>query len=345
MRKMILILMLSSLNLYAFKGVYELSVLNSKDEVIARGSSFILNNKFITSFHLLNSKIVEAERIVAKYNEEILDLTIVFYDEFYDILILTPYDNRKLEASFEISEECSSSLTGVGFYKGKLLAIELGSFEKTEINEVYRVNKYLRNGFSGGAIFNEKAKICGIIILSSELNSSSIAVGSSILEKAVNSANEIKDISQIRKEEGIEIEIKSQEEFDYLIKNRASDKQIVINLKYLKEKEFNILNTYNIVIKVDNFLNSLVVNNSENILIENLKTYNLEIEDSASVSVRNSIFYEDNALQITNSRDIFVDNNSFFNNKSAIVLNSIPRTEIAFKANRFKNSSNVLVSN
>ena len=171
MKKMLTVLtiMLCSLSLSAsnLDGVYQLVVENSAGQELSAGTGFYVNRGtnttplILTSYHLLNSRLLEADSVRLKSNKDV-DLYVLAHDELNDVLVLEP--SKQLGVlSFDITTSCSGPYTSIGYHKGRLIAAEFDGMEYSNIDGVIKIPSYLAKGFSGAPIFNDKARICGMV--------------------------------------------------------------------------------------------------------------------------------------------------------------------------------------
>ncbi|MBN1114246.1 MAG: trypsin-like peptidase domain-containing protein, partial [Oligoflexia bacterium] len=178
MRTLIFLLLLTSSVIalpQQMEGVYLLELADRDGKIISKASGFTSGNVLFTSFHFLNSRLLEADKVfVTGSGNRKYDVSVIGYSELNDILLLeAPADGQR---EFLIAEKCRPPYFVAGFYRDTPLIIKSDYAQKTELRGVYRLPVYLKKGFSGSPLLDEAARVCGMVVLSSEQNASSVAV-------------------------------------------------------------------------------------------------------------------------------------------------------------------------
>ncbi|MFH1222933.1 MAG: hypothetical protein V1647_01150 [Pseudomonadota bacterium] len=211
----ILMLLWAARGLFAqgLDGVYQIELEGMNKEPIARGTGFGIRSYYsqseyiLTSFHLLNARLVEAGALrVKKANGEIEYLKIAAYDELNDILLLSK--NDVAGESFYLTSKCENGLNVAGFYKERMLVMDAKNFIPTDIYGVKKLPVYLNKGFSGAPVFNNGALVCGMVVLSSEMNANSVAVSSVLLNELIkkyeSGERKFYSVRDVKRELGVE---------------------------------------------------------------------------------------------------------------------------------------------
>jgi len=319
MHKYVFLIFIYSFNLYSnLSGVIHIGVLDSLGNVISKASGFVAydaytNEKYIfTSFHLLNINLILAEKIIDLKTNNSLD--ILAYDEVYDVLVL---DANNYDDYFYFSNSCSNNnLLVAGYYKQNLRYANAN--ETKEIDKgIKSINTYLPNGFSGGVVLNDKALVCGMLVLSSEGNSKSIYVDESILKNSLKNKNLNKTlISSIRKELGLEVEIDNNYDLKMFLNTKTNNKQSVIVLKpELNNEIYKIENASNFVLKTKKSVNGIILTNVNNVMLSRfLSTNSLNINNASNLSiVASSFLNKESIINISKSKDLNISGNKFNN--------------------------------
>jgi hypothetical protein len=309
-------------------GVLNLGVLDSSDSLISKASAFVVFDELrqekyiVTSFHVLNKNLLIAESIVDLSTNEKLD--ILAYDEEYDVLILSTKEHQ--DDFFYISKSCSkSNLLVTGYYKDKLRYANVLKARELDVYEsgILSIDTYLPKGFSGSPVLNNQALLCGMVVLSSEGNSSSIYVASYIIERIIREKifNKM-SVSKIRKDLDLEIEVSSNAELKEVLKNKNKNKQKLIVLNpFNPEEVFKVSDNANFIIKSRTKINGISLTNVNNAMLLSLSTKNkVLINQSKNISIVASNFISDNAtIDITSSSNLDIKSNRF-RKKEAIFI-------------------------
>lgn len=326
MKKIILLLLVFSVNANAeLKGVINLGVLDINNKVLANATGFIVtegeNKLVLTSFHLLNINIVLAEKIIDIKTG--LRLEILSYDEDFDLLIL---DGQNYEDSFNLAKNCNENkYLVVGYYKNELRYLDTAKGRTVDTYEkgLKSIDSYLPVGFSGAPVLDSQASVCGLVVLSSQGNSNSIYLDSSIIiEKIAMLKGTNLGISDIRQDLGIEFEIKNNAQLaDFLnSKNKFSQQILMLNPDNLKE-EFTIKYAENLIIKSKKVISKINISKSANIYVSGiLFREQVNIRDSHFITITSCKFSDiKSRINLNNSSNLVISHNQFKNVKSIFI--------------------------
>lgn len=349
----ILMSLASSMMAQDFNGVYQLFVEDQSGKEISAGTGFYVTSEmlskpvFLTSFHLVNSVLINASKIkvFTKENGNVY-LSILGYDELNDILVLDSPVVFSDPLSF--SEYCSSALVVAGYHKGSFMAVSSKEgMSATKLREAKRLAVYLSKGFSGAPVLNENAEVCGMVVLSSEQNASSIAVVSAALKRSIRET-EISGYSvrALRLLMGVEHIVKTQAELGTLISSKPSNAQILVKLSPSTAEDFLIRDTDNLIIEADDKVGKIVVHNSKSIMLRNLNVKRLIVNESSQIFVSNSLFdkYE-KPLFVKDSFEVFVTGCVFKNTTTGVVLKASELNKDQLLNNNIFQSVEAVVSN
>ena len=345
------VLLASSSFAQSFEGVYQLEIDDQNGQSISRGTGFYVNSEqsnksyVITSFHLLNSRLLEAAKIKIVSIGKDIYLKIAAYDELNDVLVL--YSNEIMDEPWSFGKDCKGKIDVAGYHNNKLAAVNVESgLVDTDVGTVKRLSVYLSKGFSGAPLFNDKAQICGMVALSSEQNASSIAVSSEMIKAVLSTVG--KDFYSVRETRiilGVEKVARTQEELDVLLAGSNSTRQLVIGLAPMsKNDKFLVKNASNVIIDAYSDIGKLVVHQSKNIMVRNIKAERLMINESTGVTITGCIFNSlDQALLLKDSSNLYVKGNLFKGIDTGIVLKAASVDEKALaKDNIFVSVSNTI---
>ncbi|MCX6112223.1 MAG: hypothetical protein NTY22_02920 [Proteobacteria bacterium] len=200
-------------------GIYQLEIENDSGLIISRGTGFLVqsksNNKpyVLTSFHLVNARLLDADRVRIKITTGGSKyLKIVAYDELNDMLALSSEGLN--DQALNMSNLCSGDLNVAGYHGEKL--IDLNIKGASTINKgVSKLPIYLTKGFSGAPVMNVNADVCGMVVLSSEQNASSVAVSYNMINNFLDSIDQSTkafSVRELRLLMGIEENVTTQDE-------------------------------------------------------------------------------------------------------------------------------------
>jgi len=330
----------------SFEGVYQLEIENGNGQVISKGTGFYIKPEssvksyVLTSFHLINARLLEAAKIKMSLQGKDSYLKIAAYDELNDILVL--YSEELNEQPWSFGKDCNGKINVTGFHDNKLLAVETEEgLVATEVDAVKRLPVYLSKGFSGAPLFNDRAEVCGMVVLSSENNASSIAVSNEMLRSAINSATkQLYSVRELRIMIGAEKIVHNQEELDGLALDSNAGRQFVVGLAPMnKAQRFIVKNASNIIIDAYSDVGKLLIHQSKNVMVRNVKVERLMINESSDVTVTGCIFNTvSEALLLKGSSNLYVKGNIFRNIETGIVLKASNVDE------KTLNADNVFVS-
>ena len=330
----------------SFDGVYQLGIEDQDGKVISKGTGFYVKleqgarSYVLTSFHLLNSRLLEASRIKIIGETKNIYLKIAAYDELNDVLAL--YSDEISDQTWPLGSECFGGFDIAGYNNGKLGVVSVeDEIEDDTSDNIKRIPIYLRSGFSGAPLFNKKAEVCGMVVLSSEQNASSVAISNDIIRQLLNlRTNLFYSVRELRLMMGAERVAHSQEELDKIILDPNKERQLVIGLAPSKKTQrFVIRDAGNVIVDAYSEINKLLIHRSKNVMVRNLKVDRLMINESSGVSVTGCIFNTlGNALLLKDSSDLYVKGNLFKNIETGIILKASIVDENTL------NSDNVFVS-
>jgi uncharacterized protein YfiM (DUF2279 family) len=313
-------LMSSGIFANSLEGVFSLSVQDSNSKAISSGAGFAIydeNTKkpmILTSFHLVNSVLLGANKIKINNGEYSgSELSILFYDELNDILILSAPNS--LSSFFDISDNCQQKVLVAAYHKDQLLVLNSDEMIQTKFRDLRRLPIYLNKGFSGAPVLNENAGVCGMVALSSESNASSVVITSQALRRAVSL---VKDggfsIKDLRVAMGLEHVVGTQEELNELLSLRQEGMQIIVKLNSRNMADFIIRDAKDIIIEAVNNVNRIVVYNSENIMLRGLSSQRVMIDRSRSVLISSSKFENvQRPILLRDSQDVLIRACTFSN--------------------------------
>jgi len=345
------ILMSSMAFSQGFEGIYQLEIEDSYGNAISRGTGFLVQSEnsskpyILTSFHLVNARLLEANGIKIKMqNGQDRYLNIAGYDELNDILALSA-DGLK-DQPLNMSSTCSGELNVAGYHDGKLLAIdteeEAGAFDK----DINKLSVYLTKGFSGAPVMNQNVGVCGMVVLSSEKNASSIAISYTLINSFLGSIQQntaLFNVRGLRFLMGIEKIARTQTELDSILNNKPADKQVIVNIIPNDPNEkFLIKNVKNAIIEASGSIKRLVIHQSKNVMIRDINAERLIINESQSVTIASCLFDKsDKALFLKDSNDIMVSNNIFRNMNTSVVIKAAQiDTKNLLNTNNFQSVQN-----
>jgi S1-C subfamily serine protease len=321
-RKVIIALtiLLSSMGFsQSLEGIYQLELEDTAGKLISKGTGFLVQHEnskpyIMTSFHLLNSRLLEAENIIVRtQNGDKRSLKITAYDELNDILALSA--EGLAEQPFSASKVCNGNLNVVGYQEGRLLNLDA------------KQDVYLTKGFSGAPVFNSDAEICGMIVLSSEMNASSVAVSASMLKDLLNSIEQNSkafSIRELRSLMGVEKTVRTQEDLEFVLNAPTNRQQLIVNIVPKTAGEtFLIKGGNNAIIEASGGLKRLVIHQSKNIMIRGINIERLIVNESDGITITACMFEQKSkALFLKDSRDVLVSSNVFRNIDTGVVLKS-----------------------
>ncbi|MEI6092073.1 MAG: serine protease [bacterium] len=314
-----------------FEGVYQLEIENNSGHVISKASGFLVRSAkqarpyIITSFHLVNAMLLDADKIKVVTDKGVKKyIQILGYDELNDILALS--SDGIMDQPLVLSNSCTQDLNVAGYHDGSLLAVNINGSDIMG-KGISKLPVYLSKGFSGAPVMNYTAEVCGMVVLSSEQNASSIAVSSQMIEALLDSIqinSRPLSIKTLRLMMGVEKIVSNQSELDLVLSESTNHGQLIINIIPKKpEEKFIIRDASDIVVEGNNSLKSLIVHHSKNIMVRGINTDRLIINESSSITVTNCIFEQKTqALFLKDSRDLLISDNLFKNINTGIVLKS-----------------------
>jgi len=327
----LIFLILLNYNLYSsLSGLINIGITDSSGTLISKAAAFVVydtfNNKkyLLSSFHVLNLNLLLAENIVDLDNKN--NLKILAYDEEFDILVL---DASLYEDYFLINKNCDlTKLVASAYYKDKTRYANLKDIKALDSfnSGIKRTSTYLPKGFSGAPVIDEKALICGMVLLSSEGNSSSIYIDSNLIVNVINEKKLAEQsISSIRRNLGLEVEIDNNNDLRNYLMSKANNKQSVIVLKpEINNEKYTIKNAANFILKSYTNISGIELKNVDNAMLSSVSLLEgLEIINSNNVSVVSSNFIRKEALiNISASNNILVKNNKFINLNAIHISNN-----------------------
>jgi S1-C subfamily serine protease len=338
-RKVIIALtiLLSSMGFsQSLEGIYQLELEDTAGKLISKGTGFLVQHEnskpyIMTSFHLLNSRLLEAENIIVRtQNGDKRSLKITAYDELNDILALSA--EGLAEQPFSASKVCNGNLNVVGYQEGRLLNLDakqdVANFENGGPSDnIRKLYIYLTKGFSGAPVFNSDAEICGMIVLSSEMNASSVAVSASMLKDLLNSIEQNSkafSIRELRSLMGVEKTVRTQEDLEFVLNAPTNRQQLIVNIVPKTAGEtFLIKGGNNAIIEASGGLKRLVIHQSKNIMIRGINIERLIVNESDGITITACMFEQKSkALFLKDSRDVLVSSNVFRNIDTGVVLKS-----------------------
>ena len=332
-------------------GVHEIFLLDKDKQIISKGTSFSVYSEkndevyVATSYHLLNTQLLIAESIVFKYNDSFHELSIINIDKLNDLMLLKPanrnleiYDNLDLSLN---QNDCENDLNIVGYINQRQVVVGADEMSGTEFNNLKKISVFLQAGFSGAPVFSEKTNVCGMVVLSSKNNASSIAIPSRSIKKLINKKyNSSFSIANYRKQENLENNVYDQSQLTKLIE-QASGQQIIVNLA--GNGYFKIQEADNIILNIrSNNIKKLTISDSQNILVSGMIGGKLLIKNSNSITVSNSFFYKHSyGIMLNNSKDLLLEENNFQELKVAILFKNMNYSAIKTVFSKKNNYDNV----
>jgi hypothetical protein len=350
----VLILFFSAFYLKAsvLDNVYRIEIKDSNNKTISKGTGFLIEKnqeKYIfTSFHVLNSKLIKARRINAIEEDGNIyeDLKVVFYDDVHDLLVLKP-DAYVLNTGLRFSSTSCNKTSVVGYNKDKKYALSTGTLKELDGRTYLKsISTYLKAGFSGAPVLNDTAEVCGMVVLSSERNSRSIALSKDFLKNSFNNFEDFpKTISELRKKLNIEFDVFSKEDLIDVFNQVIPGNQIVINIKSRISK-INLSNINNVVFMSDGniYIENFSFQKSSNILIENLLIGNVSLNKVNNFSITLCHFLKNDALKIVASSNLSFLNNVFLSDKPNVSLFSSDFNYKMLSYNKAKNPIEVRIN-
>jgi hypothetical protein len=330
-KRSIIIAMFLSLFSQSLEGVYQLEIEDQDGKVISKGTGFYvrpehsIKSYVLTSFHLLNSRLLEAAKIKIADTGKDIYLKVAAYDELTDVLAL--YSDEMNDRTWTLAKDCSGKINIAGYHSGKFCVIDVeDGMDEISDAAVKRLPVYLSKGFSGAPLLNEKAEVCGMVVLSSEQNASSIAVSNGSLRSVLNNiSKQPYSIRELRVMMGTEKIVHDQEELDRLALDPNNGRQFVIGLAPTeKTQRFVIKNAANVIIDAYSDISKLLIHRSKNIMVRNIKADRLMINESSDVTVTGCIFNTlDQALLLKDSSNLYVKGNLFKGMDTGIVLKAV----------------------
>jgi len=336
-RKMIVTAVLAILpimGLFAqgLEGVYQLELEGYSGEAISRGTGFSVRSPYsgsayvMTSFHLLNARLLEAGGIKIRRNSGRDEyLKIAAYDELNDILLLAGDNIRTLPLN--LSDDCSKTLSVTGYHRDNFMVVDAGVASATRVNGVNTISAYLSKGFSGAPVLNNNASVCGMVVLSSEMNANSVVVSASLLNELIkkyeSGGRAFYTAREVRQQMGVERTVSTQEELNNAISGKSISGQMIINISPRdNNSNFTVKNAQNIIIEADN-VSRLVVHRSRDVMVRGINAQRLIVNESENVTVTSCVFERgDKALFLKDSRNLIVNKNTFRNMNTGVVLMS-----------------------
>lgn len=319
-------LMSSGISANSLEGVFGLSVEDSNSKIISSGAGFAVYDEstkkpiILTSFHLVNSVLLGANKIKIKNGEYSgLELSILFYDELNDILALSAPNS--LSSFFDLSDNCQQKVLVAAYHKDQLLVLNSDEMMQTKFRDLKRLPIYLNKGFSGAPVLNENADICGMVALSSESNASSVVITSQALRKAISlvkyNSFSVKDL---RATMGLEYVVSTQEELNELLSLRQEGTQVIVKLNSRDMSDFIIRDAKDIIIEAVNNVNRIVIYNSENIMLRGLSSQRVMIDRSRSVLISSSRFENvQRPILLRDSQDVLIRACTFSNIEDLVI--------------------------
>jgi hypothetical protein len=314
----------------SFEGVYQLEVENEDGQGISKGTGFYVNSGIsdksyiVTSFHLLNSRLLEAAKIKITNLGKDIYLKIAGYDDLNDILVLS--SKEILDESWSFGKNCNGKVEVTGFHNSKLTAVEVeDGLVNSEVDAVKKLSVYLSKGFSGAPLFNNNAEICGMVVLSSEQNASSIVVSNKIIKSVIATVgSDLYSVREVRIALGVEKIVRNQQDLDRILSESNTTRQLVIGLAPVNKSEtFLVKNANNVIVDAYTDISKLVIHQSKNIMVRNVKAERIMVNESTGVTVTGCIFNSmDQALLLRDSSNLYVKGNLFKGIDTGIVIKS-----------------------
>ena len=326
-----MVIMMTSLGVVAqtFDGIYQIVVENQNGKNLSAGTgSYVYSEELsrsvmLTSFHLVNSVLLDASKIKAKINDgKDMYLSILGYDELNDILVL---DSGSLSSSpLLFSNDCTGSLMVAGYSEGSFTAFGTEGMSATKLSEAKRLSVYLNKGFSGAPVLDDNAGICGMVVLSSKQNASSIAVVNSALKRALReSGTEGYSVRELRMLMGVEHVVKTQDELKELMLSKLTNSQIIVRLSSQNISDFIVSDADNLIIEADPNVSKITISNSKKVMLRGLNVKRVIINNSSQIFIADSIFEKlEKPILVKDSSDVLVTGCVFKNTSVGVVLKS-----------------------
>ncbi len=323
--------MMTSLGAMAqtFDGVYQIVVEDQNGKSLSAGTGFnvyseeLSKSVLLTSFHLVNSVLLEASKIKAKISDDkYMYLSILGYDELNDILVLDA--GSIVSSPLLFSNDCTGHLMVAGYHKGAFMAVGADGFSATKLSEAKRLSVYLTKGFSGAPVLDDNADVCGMVVLSSEQNASSVAVMTSALRKSLRASGaEGYGIRGLRVLMGVEHVVKTQEELEELMLSKSTGSQTIIRLSSQDTSDFIVSDADNVIIEADSNVGKITIHNSKKVMLRSLYVKRVIINNSSQVLIASSFFEKlDKPVLVKDSSDVLITGCVFKNTSTGVVLKS-----------------------
>ena len=340
----------NSLLFSSFDGVYQLSVLDIQGNKLATATGFAINFKgkhILSSYHLLDNHILEADKIVMNFRGNEIELRISSYDNLRDILVLDTDDESFLDQDALEFGSCNNKrdFDVVGFRKGRQFSINAENIGETKLKGFYMLDTFLPKGFSGSPVLDDdELSVCGMVILSDKEDVNSVYVSKYLLSKTFDSLHSLESVSEHRLNIGLEYIVKNNEDLQKLSK-RNLRKQVIVNI--IGDDIYTLKNERNLIV---NFLSKdnkgLRVLNSRNIYINGVKGGQLIVKNSRAITVANSQFLEQSyGILLINSSNMLISNNKFISLNNGILIKNINEDKLAsiyVQKNQYKKVSKKL---
>jgi hypothetical protein len=307
---LIVILICYPLGAGAFPGVYQLELLDFNGKTISKATGFKIAVKgrdgeyrklILTSFHFLNARLMEAEGIKIGNilgGDSGKAFSILASDELNDLLVLdykgSLNEDEAVQEDMYLTSECEGNLNVLGYVNEEF---HLVSFNSSDVEAVashrglFKVPLYLKKGFSGSPILNNKANVCGLVALSSEKNANSIALSSKLIFDIIKSKGLREkglSIGELRREMSLEFSVTNQTELSGII-NSVQETVVLVLDNGFDSGTALIMNAKNLVIKSqrENTVEQvkLKMNNSSNIKLEGFSQANLNMQNCRDITV------------------------------------------------------------
>lgn len=333
MKKLILLSYLFlSLSLFGnIDGIYQLTVLDAGGDELSVATGFAVNHNgkhIISSYHLLDTYILEANKIVMNYKGQDIELKIENFDDLHDVLILKPvYDIIDDDDFIKLSKKCTKDVEVIGFRKGKQYLISTEFSGKTRLAGFERLDTFLPQGFSGSPVLTEDgSKACAMVILSNKEDANSIAVRAFSFYKILQNTYNM-TIAEHRMAIGLEYTVRNNKELNRITRLNKN-RQIIVNV--IGNDVYTIRNTKNIILNIlKHKIKGLRVLNSRNIFINGMSGSKLFVKNSELVTVANSVFSDRKyGIFLVNSSNLLISNNKFVSLSNGIVLKNMSTSAI-----------------
>jgi len=268
--------------------------------------------------------LLEANKIKINTKEGGRYLNIVAYDELNDMLALS--SDGLNDQALNISSSCNEDLNVAGYHEGKLMDLDIKGSGMVQ-KGISRLPVYLTKGFSGAPVMDKVAGICGMVVLSSEKNASSVAVPHSMIEAfldAVEPNQRTYGVRSLRVLMGVERIARTQADLDNILSSTSSQRQVVINIMPENINEtFLVRNAGNVIIEATSNLKRLTIHQSKNIMIRGINAGRLIVNESEGITITECTFNQGTqALFLKDSKDMLISKNIFSKINTGIVLKS-----------------------